>query len=146
MLSLSSWRTPPKSASPPGQRHFQRRRASDCCKEILAAVRDPHLTRELLELQGQHKPNQRPTILAGVRTYRLLWRPWTGYLKRFSTSPSPVLPPEGTAPRSARRSVSLQGQGDYLLQKFDVLFLPPSLYLHFTVLAGPKALSKKKIP
>lgn len=37
MLSLSSWRTPPKSAIPPGQWHSQHRWASDCSKEILTS-------------------------------------------------------------------------------------------------------------
>lgn len=54
MLSLSSWRTPPKSAIPPGQCNSQHRRASDCSKEIPGCNEGPHLTRELLEFQGQY--------------------------------------------------------------------------------------------
>lgn len=54
----------------------------------------------------------------------LPWCPRTGDLERFLIYFSPVLPPEGTAPFSARGSISQQQQGGCLLEKFDVLFLP----------------------
>lgn len=54
----------------------------------------------------------------------LPWCPRTGDLERFKIYFSPVLPPEGTAPFSARGSISQQEQGGCLLVKFDVLFLP----------------------